>query len=63
MVSNDDTDDGTARLEAALERIALLAQDRTAHSTAVAMPETRVLAERLDSLIAHVRKALGPSAA
>lgn len=61
LVSNDDPDDAAGRLEAALERIAALAQRRPAPPEAAAAPDTRVLAERLDLVIAQLRKGLGPA--
>jgi hypothetical protein len=53
---NDDTADDAARLERALERIALLAKRRQEGMEEQAGAE---LAERLDSLIVQLRAALG----
>jgi hypothetical protein len=53
---NDDTADDAARLEQALERIALLAKRRQEGMEERSGAE---LAERLDSLIVQLRAALG----
>jgi hypothetical protein len=57
-----DMEAATARLEAALERIAALAA-RPASATSAPSAPVPEIAERLDALIAHLRAALdGPAA-
>jgi hypothetical protein len=56
VAADDDTAEDAARLERALERIALLAKQRQEGMEERAGAE---LAERLDSLIVQLRAALG----
>ncbi len=56
MAPNDDTADDATRLERALERIAVLAKRR---QEGVEEPGSAEIAQRLDSLIAQLRAALG----
>lgn len=56
MASDPDSEDSAARLEAALERIALLAHPLAAPGPEA--PERAALAERLDRIIARLHRAL-----
>ena len=58
MTADADTGDDAGRLERALERIALLSRQR---AEAPPPPAGAELAERLDTLIAQLRAAIGHS--
>jgi hypothetical protein len=58
LTADDDTGDDAARLERALERIAVLSRRREGPGPA---PDGGEMAERLDTLIAQLRAAIGPS--
>ncbi len=54
-----DPAEAAARLEAALERIAALAERNPPGAPADPLPDTAHIAARLDSLITHLRTVLG----
>ncbi|CAH2604669.1 conserved protein of unknown function [Rhodovastum atsumiense] len=60
-MDSDDPADAAARLEVALERIAVLAQRPAAPPAAGSSADVREIAQRLDVLIAKLRAALDRS--
>jgi hypothetical protein len=58
LTPQDDSDDPAARVERALERIALLSRPRP---DVPQPPDATGLADRLDTLIAQLRAAIGPA--